>query len=255
MNDRALELGHVLPLRRIALGVAVIALAHPEEIRGEANRLAGVGSRGFDGPEIFLARPFGRGDGVLIADVAGEIVFLDHLAHVFQDFGGARDRRAGPWLEAVAEGMEVAVGADAGITVGAPGAAERLLRFERDESRSRALRREMIGRADAGDAGARDQHVEMLGRARRGFANLALNVHRTDLFVVAVRIWDRRARTVSSDAAGSELHFASAEERQPLEQMHVLLVLEQRAMQRRDQLARIAFPEHFRRDVLVQAAA
>ena len=36
MDDRALELGHVLPLRRIALGVAVIALAHPEEIGGEA---------------------------------------------------------------------------------------------------------------------------------------------------------------------------------------------------------------------------
>ena len=34
--------------------------------------------------------------------------------------------------------------------------------------------------------------------------------------------------------------------------MHVLLVLQQRAVQRRDQLARIALPQHFRRDVLVQ---
>ena len=86
MDDRALELGHVLPLRRIALGVAVIALAHPEEIGGEAKLLAGVGARGLDGPEIFLARPFRRGDGVLIADVRREIVLLDHVAHVFQDF-------------------------------------------------------------------------------------------------------------------------------------------------------------------------
>ena len=53
MDDRALELGHALPLRRIALGVAVIALAHPEEIGGEAQLLAGVGARGFDGPEVF----------------------------------------------------------------------------------------------------------------------------------------------------------------------------------------------------------
>ncbi|MGY4326052.1 hypothetical protein ACVWWG_000466 [Bradyrhizobium sp. LB7.2] len=36
------------------------------------------------------------------------------------------------------------------------------------------------------------------------------------------------------------LHFPPGQERQPLEQMHVLLVLEQRAVQRRDQLARVA---------------
>src|SRR5580704_18787114 len=45
-------------------------------------------------------------------------------------------------------------------------------------------------------------------------------------------------------------HFPAAEKRQPLEQMHVLFVFQQRAVQRRDQLARIAFPEHFRGHVL-----
>jgi len=34
--------------------------------------------------------------------------------------------------------------------------------------------------------------------------------------------------------------------------LHVLLVLQQRAVQRRNQLARIALPEHFRRHVLVE---
>src|SRR4029450_6205239 len=129
MDDRALEPGHVLPLRRIALGVAVIALAHPEKVCGEAPLLAGVGARGLDGPEVFLARPFRRGNRVLIADVRREIVLLDHVAHVFEDFGSARDRSGRPWLEAVAERMQVAVGADAGIAVGGPGAAERLLRL------------------------------------------------------------------------------------------------------------------------------
>ena len=71
---------------------------------------------------------------MLVADVAGEIVLLDHLAHVFQDLGGAGDRRDGPRLEAVAEGVQVAVGADAGIAVGAPGAAKGLLGFQRDEA-------------------------------------------------------------------------------------------------------------------------
>ena len=49
-----------------------------------------------------------------VADVAAEIVLVDDLAQVAEDLGGGRDRRAGPRLEAVAEGVEVAVGADAG---------------------------------------------------------------------------------------------------------------------------------------------
>ena len=52
-------------------------------------------------------------DAVVVADVAAEVVLVDHLAHVLQDLGRGRDRRAGPGLEAVAEGVEVAVGADA----------------------------------------------------------------------------------------------------------------------------------------------
>src|SRR4029077_13468537 len=58
--------------------------------------------------------------------------------------------------------------------------------------------------------------------------------------------------TTTRDDAAAPSHLASAQERQPLEQMHVLLVLEQRAVQRRDQLARITLPEHFRRDVLIE---
>ena len=115
-----------------------------------------------------------------------EIVLLDHVAHVFQDFGGARDRRRCPRLEAVAERVQVAVGADAGIAVGAPGAAKGLLGFQRDETRARALRREVIGGADAGNAGAGDQDVEMLGGAGRGCVDLGLNVHLPCSFLFVV---------------------------------------------------------------------
>src|ERR1051326_3744200 len=48
------------------------------------------------------------------------------------------------------------------------------------------------------------------------------------------------------------LHFPPAQEGQPLEQMHVLLVLQQRAVQRRDKFSRIAFAQRFRRHVLVE---
>src|ERR1700744_6481688 len=55
-----------------------------------------------------------------------------------------------------------------------------------------------------------------------------------------------------SGALGRRSDLPPAEERQPLEQMHVLLVFQERAVQRRDQLAWIALPQHFRRDVLVE---
>src|SRR5690606_22970240 len=65
------------------------------------------------------------------------------------------------------ERVEIAVGADARIAMRVPGAAEGFLRFENDEALVRALMLEMIGRADAGNPRADDQHVEMFGFLRR----------------------------------------------------------------------------------------
>ena len=76
-------------------------------------------------------------DLVPVADMPAEVVLVDDLAHVVQDLGCGRDRRAGPGLEAIAEGVEVAVRADARIAVRDPGAAEALLRFERRRSSCR----------------------------------------------------------------------------------------------------------------------
>ena len=70
-----------------------------------------------------------------ITDVPAEVVLVDDFADVAQDLGSGRDRRAGPRLEAIAEGVEIAVGTDAGISVGEPGAAKAFLRFEDDEAR------------------------------------------------------------------------------------------------------------------------
>ena len=73
----------------------------------------------------------------------------------------------GPRLEAVAEGVEVAVGADAGIAMRAPSAAKAFLLLEHDKARTTALVRQVIGAADTGNPGPNDQHVEMFGRLRR----------------------------------------------------------------------------------------
>src|SRR5207248_10260440 len=131
------------PFGGVALGVTVVALAHPQEVGGEAHRLAGIGPGGFDRPQILSARPARRRDPVPVADMASEIVVLDHLAHIAADLGGRRDRRAGPRLEAIAEGVEVAVGADARKAVGPPRPAEALLRLEDDKAGAGALRRQV----------------------------------------------------------------------------------------------------------------
>src|ERR1043165_15528 len=113
-----------------------------------------------------------------VADVPAEIVLRDHLAHVGEDLLRGRNRRAGPWLEAITERMQIAVGPDAGIFVGQPGAAKAFLRLQHDEARARNLGGEMIRRAYAGDAGAGDDDVEVLRPDRLRTVDLALDVHR-----------------------------------------------------------------------------
>ena len=54
VDDAALVFVHVRPVRRVALRVPVIALAHPQEVGGEAGSLAGVVLGRLDRPEIVL---------------------------------------------------------------------------------------------------------------------------------------------------------------------------------------------------------
>lgn len=98
-----------------------------------------------------------------IADVTAEVVLVDDLAHVAQDFGSSRDRRTGPGLEAIAEGIEIAVRADARIAVSEPGTAEAFLSFKDDKARPGALLGEVIRSTDPGDTCPNDHNVEVLG--------------------------------------------------------------------------------------------
>src|SRR5439155_20773359 len=119
---------------------------------------------GRERPPVVAGGPRSRRDPVTIADVAGEIVLVDDLAHIAEDLGRGRDRRAGPRLEAIAEGVEIAVGADARIAVGRPRAAKALLFFEDDKAGSGALPGQVIGAADPGDPRPDDHDVEVLAR-------------------------------------------------------------------------------------------
>ena len=113
-----------------------------------------------------------------VADMPVESVLGDDLAHIGEDFRGGRDRRRSPRLETIAEGVKVAVGADAGKTMRQPGAAKALLGFKDDKAGARELGGEVIGAADAGDTGADDQDVEMFDRLCGGHgAERRGNVH------------------------------------------------------------------------------
>ncbi|MGY3462497.1 hypothetical protein ACVWW5_007947 [Bradyrhizobium sp. LM3.4] len=208
MNDAALEAVRALPFRRVAFRMAVIALAHPEEVRRESFRFAGVGRHRLDGPEILLARPARRNDLVLIADVAGDIVVVDHLVHVGEDFLGGCDGRSDPGLEAITEGVEIAVRADAGIAMRGPGAAERRLRFQDDEARARKLLCHVIGAADARDAGADDQHIEMFRSLFGRDVTANSDIH--CCYLPCLFLWPPLTERRVSSATGVVAHRASA---------------------------------------------
>src|SRR6202023_4078385 len=78
-----------------------------------------------------------------------------------------------PRLELVAEGVQVGVRADARITEQVPRAARRAARLQDGVRLARLLLLQVVGRADAGNAGADDQHVEVIS-ADVGLAGLGL---------------------------------------------------------------------------------
>ncbi len=84
-----------------------------------------------------------------VADMGAEIVLVDHFAEVLEDLIGRGDRHTGPRLEAVAEGVEVAVGANARVAVHPPGAAEAIEPLQHYEACAGALFRQVVGPADA----------------------------------------------------------------------------------------------------------
>src|SRR5205085_3680165 len=108
-------------------------------------------------------RPACRRDLVTITDVAAEIVLVDDFAHVVEDLGSRGDWCTGPWLEAIAESIKVAIRPDAGIAVGEPGTTEAFLRLEDDKARPAALLGEVIRTTDPGDSRPNDHDIEMLG--------------------------------------------------------------------------------------------
>ncbi len=84
------------------------------------------------------------------------------LADVVQNPRPVRDRlRLGPGPERIAERIHVAVGADAGIAEQIPGATDAIAALEDDVALAGTFLLQVIAGADAGQACADDQHVDM----------------------------------------------------------------------------------------------
>ena len=169
VHDVALEGLHARPFGGVALAMAVIALAHPEEAPGKGLQATVDAVSHFEGPKGAVAIPVRRFHPVVVADMGRKVVLFDDLPHVLPDGLRRGNGLPGPGLEAIAEGIEIAVGADARVLMGEPGAAEAALRFQHDKALIGALLLKMDRAADARNAGADNENVEVFcvrGRAR-----------------------------------------------------------------------------------------
>ncbi len=179
VDEAALIVGNARPVGNVGLLMIIISLAHPEEPGREDDDRAVLRTHGLDCPAIVGARPAARRDAVPIMDMDADLVLVDHLAHIFEDFRATRNRRADPGLEAVSESIKIRVRADAGIFVRFPRTAEGRLGLEDRIALARTLLLEMISRSDAGNSGTHNQHIDMkrLGPIR-GAGSLSLSSHR-----------------------------------------------------------------------------
>src|SRR3954454_13598796 len=168
MHDLAGKVGRARKLRRVAFLVFVIARAHEQETAGEADSLSralAYVAFGLNGPARLRRRPRRALDAMVEADLPVDAVVDRGLADVVQNPRPVGDRlRLGPRFERVAERVHVGVGADAGIAKQVPGAADAVAALEDHVALARALLLQVIARANAGQAGADDEDVEMFCR-------------------------------------------------------------------------------------------
>ena len=186
MDKRAFIIGHAGPIGHVRLFVIIIALAHPQQVGGEGYRnafwrAAGLAG-GFHRPQVVRARPAAGGDAVAIMNMRGDAVLVDHFTHVFEDLGRTGDRWTDPRLEAIAERVKIRIRSHARVLVRFPGATERVLGFDHRIAFARTLVLQMIRRSDPRNAGADDQHIDVLDFAL-GLKPGACCVHRSDILL------------------------------------------------------------------------
>ena len=163
MHQLAAEALDARPVGRVALVVPVVARAREQEPAGHLDRLAAVGALHLDGPARIGRGPLRGHDAVLEADLPVDSVLARRGADVVEDRRAVRDRlRSRPGTERVAEREHVRVRADAREAEQVPRPAARSARLENREALARTALLQPAGCANTRDAGADDQHVDVV---------------------------------------------------------------------------------------------
>lgn len=150
---------------RVALVIAVVAGVGEEKIAGHVLLVPGVGTIDLDRPAQARRRPVSPHNAAVVADPRVDPVVAGSLTDVPEDRRTIRDRLVVlPGPEPVAEGEHVRVRADPRVAEQVPGPPARIPRLEDREALRRALGSQVARRADAGEPGPDDEHVEMFHR-------------------------------------------------------------------------------------------
>src|SRR4029077_12971025 len=148
--------------------VAVVASASVEKVAGVADGLAGLITLRFDNPARVFGRPRRRERALPESDVAIDAEFTRSIAHILQNARPVADvLNLLPWAEGISERVHVGVGAHAGIAEQVPSAANLRSRFEDDVALAGTTRLETVSRADAGESGSDNDHVEVFRERRQ----------------------------------------------------------------------------------------
>ncbi len=172
VDDLAREPLAALEARRKAFVVAVVAAGGEQPSARELRALA-RGLLHLDRPPSLWRGPRRADHLVVQTHVLAHAVRVGRLAQIAQDVVGTRDGGlGGPRFELVAERVEVGVGADAGVAEEVPRAARRAARLQNGVGGAGPVALEVVRRAQAREAGADDEHVEVFHEWREGGAGL-----------------------------------------------------------------------------------
>ena len=167
VNDRPRESLGSGEVRRIALVVAVVAGAHEQEAAGEPHGLPRVRSLGFHRPARVGRRPLGVHHPVVEADPAVDAPIARRVTDVLEDRRPVGDGLGVlPRPKRIPQGVHVGVRADPRVAEQVPGAADGLARLQDRVALPRAVGLEVMAGADPGQAGAHDQHFDVLHLGR-----------------------------------------------------------------------------------------
>ncbi len=161
VDDLARKRLLALEVRAVALVVIVVAGTDRQEVAGQV----ALALRCFDRevPKRIFRRPAGRHDLVVVENAFIDAELAGRIAHVFEDGRPVGDGLlAGPRAKCVAERRHVGIRTHAGIAEEIPRAADRIARLQNGIGFPRQTTRDMVGRANAGQAGTYDEDVDMV---------------------------------------------------------------------------------------------